>query len=284
MLIEIAMTAHFSPGLVPPENLPEAGLWFILKKDKLLIAEGQDAKPILPRLSSPGELNIEPTVCHYMGTFQGTPCFAANAAQDSEPPEGWVFKGLRSLTLSLGVEMTILAGTARQLLDWDLRNRYCGACGTAMKIKTTERAKECPNCGQVRYPRISPAVIMAVTKGDKILLGRSPRFPKTMYSVLAGFVEMGETLEQTVAREIKEEVDLEVTNIRYFGSQPWPFPDSLMIGFTAEYKSGEIKPDPEEIADAGWYGVEELPHIPTAETIARRLIDDFVAKVGNSRK
>jgi NAD+ diphosphatase len=268
--------------LVAPKDLSNSSLWFILQKDKLLIKEDKTAKPVLPRLKDPKELEMKPDICHFMGLFEGVPCFAANAGPETDPPAGWVYKGLRGLTLKLGVEMTILAGTARQLLDWDLKNRFCGSCGAAMIAKTTERAKECPNCGLVRYPRISPAVIMAVTKGDKILLGRSPRFPKGMYSVLAGFVEIGETLEQTVAREIKEEVNLEVSNIRYFGSQPWPFPDSLMIGFTADYKNGELKPDPEEIADAGWYGVEDLPQIPTVETIARQLIDDFVARMNKS--
>ncbi len=139
-----------------------------------------------------------------------------------------------------------------------------------------DRAKRCPNCGLVNYPRLSPAIIVLISRGEDILLARSPRFPSLMFSVLAGFVEPGESLEETLIREVREEVGIEVKDIRYFGSQPWAFPNSLMIGFTAVYAGGEITIEPAEIAEAAWFHKHDLPNIPPKLSIARRLIDRFV--------
>ena len=139
-------------------------------------------------------------------------------------------------------------------------------------------ALRCPGCGLTAFPKISPAVIVLVEKEGKLLLARGRRFALPFYSVLAGFVEPGESLEDTVHREILEEVGIRVKNVRYFGSQPWPYPDSLMIGFTAEYAGGEIKEDPEEILDAAWFAPDDLPSIPGKVSIARKLIDWFVEK------
>jgi NAD+ diphosphatase len=135
----------------------------------------------------------------------------------------------------------------------------------------------------MHYPRLNPAAIVLVQKGDQILLARSPGFPQGLYSVLAGYVEPGESIEETVAREIGEEVGIEVRNVRYFGSQPWPFPHSLMIGFTADYADGELSPDPGEIEDAGWYTTDDLPQLPPETSIARAMIDDFVTRHGSHR-
>jgi NAD+ diphosphatase len=145
-----------------------------------------------------------------------------------------------------------------------------------MVDKADERAKVCTACGWVVFPRMSPAVIVAVTRGERILLARSPRFPEKFYSVLAGFVEPGESLEECVQREVKEEVGLELKHIRYVGSQPWPFPNSLMIGFTADYAGGEMTIDGLEIVEADWFRADDLPRIPPRPTIARQLIDGFV--------
>ncbi len=171
---------------------------------------------------------------------------------------------------------TGIAGRANQLLYWHQTHQYCGRCGHVTQDKTDERAKRCPQCKQINYPRLSPAVIVAILKDNQILLARNRRFKLPFYSVLAGFVEPGESLEECVKREIKEEVGITVKNIRYFGSQPWPFPDSLMIAFVAEYAAGEIVVDRLEIMDAGWFSKENLPNIPPSISIARQLIDWFV--------
>jgi len=161
-------------------------------------------------------------------------------------------------------------------VDWDQNRRFCGKCGGPTEDKVDERAKYCARCDLINYPRLSPAVIVAILKGDQILLARNKRFRMSMYSVLAGFVEPGETLEACVEREVHEEVGIAVKNIRYFGSQPWPFPNSLMIGFVAEYAGGQITIDDREIAEAGWFSRSNLPQIPSSISIARRLIDWFV--------
>jgi NAD+ diphosphatase len=169
-----------------------------------------------------------------------------------------------------------LAGRAIQIVNWNQTHQFCGRCGTRTDDKLDERAKICPKCGLISFPLLSPAIIVAVVQGSRILLAHANHFPDGFYSVLAGFVEPGETLEECVQREVQEEVGLQLKNIRYFGSQPWPFPHSLMIAFTAEYAGGQITTDGMEIRDAGWFTAHDLPLIPGKISIARRLIDWFV--------
>ena len=159
--------------------------------------------------------------------------------------------------------------------------RSCGHCGAATVIKDGERARECPRCGELSYPRISPAVIVRVTRGEEILLARARRFPPGFYSVLAGFVEPGETLEECVRREVREETGVELRDLSYFASQPWPFPHSLMVAFTAAHASGDIRVDASELVDAGWYGRDSLPRLPDPLTVARRLIDAWRSTAGD---
>ena len=186
-----------------------------------------------------------------------------------------MLRGIRSLFGQVEEEQIWVAGLANQFVIWNENHRYCGKCGRLTTEKTDERAKACLHCGLVNYPRLSPAVIMAVIKDRQILLAQSQRFHAKFYSVLAGFVEPGETLEECVKREVREEVGIAVKNIRYFGSQPWPFPDSLMIAFTAEYAGGEIEIDNSEILYAGWFTADSLTFIPPKISIARHLIDWF---------
>lgn len=184
---------------------------------------------------------------------------------------------LRAIFTLAGPELFALAGRATQLLDWQANHRYCGHCGTPTEIMAGEPAMRCPACGLLAYPRLSPAVMVLVRDGEKLLLARSPHFKPGVYSALAGFVEAGETLEQCAVREVREEVGVEIANLRYFSSQPWPFPNSLMIAFFADYVSGTITPQPGEIEDAGWYLPAELPLLPDPVSIARRLIDAALA-------
>jgi ADP-ribose pyrophosphatase YjhB (NUDIX family) len=153
------------------------------------------------------------------------------------------------------------------------------SCGTPTQIKGSERVRQCPACGQVHYPRLAPAVMALVRRGDELLLARSPHFPPGMHSALAGFVEPGESLEQCLHREVKEEVGVDVTNLRYFSSQPWPFPHSLMIAFTCDYAGGQLTPQPDEIEAAQWFTLDALPVLPNPISIARRLIDATIAQM-----
>jgi NAD+ diphosphatase len=178
-----------------------------------------------------------------------------------------------------------LAGRAEEIIDWDRTNQFCGRCGGRTRTHPTERAKECARCRFLHFPRLAPAVIVLVERGDEMLLARGRRFTTDIYSTIAGFVEPGETLEEAVVREVWEESGITVNNIRYFGSQPWPFPNSLMIGFTATYASGEIKSDNEENLDVGWFTVNRLPaKLPGKISIARRLIDSFLEKQTRRQK
>lgn len=212
----------------------------------------------------------------YLGELDGEPCFAVDGVIEGEPVS------LRQLFGALPDEVFGIAGRALGLTAWDRDHRYCGRCGGETVRSTTERVRTCAQCRHGAYPRLSPAVIMLVERDGKALLARNARFTLPFYSTLAGFVEVGETLEETVAREVAEEAGVVVDNIRYFGSQPWPFTGSLMIGFTAQWASGEIVADPTEIADAGWFGPDELPVVPPKLSIARALIDDFVKRHSSS--
>ena len=174
-----------------------------------------------------------------------------------------------------------VAGRAVQLVEWERTHRFCGRCGTPTEPAPGERARRCPACGLLAFPRLAPAIIVLVERDDgRALLARGATFPIPMYSCLAGFVEPGETLEEAVHREVLEEVGIEIDGVRYWASQPWPFPHSLMLGFNARYVGGELVLDETEIVDAKWYRHDDLPPIPPGMSIARRLIDDWVSRRG----
>jgi NAD+ diphosphatase len=179
----------------------------------------------------------------------------------------------------LAPEALALAGTALHVVRWAETSRFCGRCAMPTERVAGERAMKCPKCELTFYPRISPAIIVLVRRGGEALLARNARFPGAFYSTLAGFSEVGESLEETLVREVKEEVGVDVGDARYFGSQPWPFPDSLMIGYTAQWRSGEIRVDETEIAEARFFRRDEpLPMLPPRVSIARRLIDAWLAE------
>jgi NAD+ diphosphatase len=211
----------------------------------------------------------------------GRGCVAYDLPPAFDPPTGYATMGLRALFDRIPDELFRAAGTALQKVEWLRTHGYCSRCGHPTERHAVHQAMACPSCGHLHFPRLSPAVIVLVERGSEMLLARSPRFPGGMYSTLAGFVEPGESLEDTVHREIMEEVGVGVADIRYFGSQPWPFPHSLMIGFTAEWSGGDIRVDGVEIEDAGWFSAHRLPpRLPSRQSIARRLIDDFLARTG----
>lgn len=254
-------------------------LWFIMKGGEMLLKKNSETYAV-PRLDDLNGIRDDLKNPQYFGILNDCACFMAEL-QDGAAPEGYEFKGIGELFILLENELIIVSGCAAQLVRWRNSHQYCGKCGQPTDDLTEERAKKCVPCDLIYYPRLSPAVIVAVIKDEQILLARSGRFPVNFYSVLAGFVEPGETLEECVVREVYEEVGIRVKHVRYFGSQPWPFPDSLMLGFTAEYESGDIRIDGTEIADANWYTADALPNIPPGLSIARHLIDWYVDKYGS---
>lgn len=270
------MSQVYIPSVVAPEQLHQPAWWFFYRGSRLLVTDDSETAR-LPLLIDPAELGLTPLRRQYLGTLNSSHCFSAEIDDGTEAPDGWSFQGLRSLFNRLPEEFFWVAGAAIQIVDWDRTHQFCGRCATETEDRSHERAKECPNCGLLSYPRISPAIITLVQRDDKILLARAHRFPPGRYSVLAGFVEPGESLEEAVRREVREEVGIEVDTIRYFGSQPWPFPNSLMIAFTCRHAGGEIVLEEEEMADAGWYSTNNLPPIPPKISIARQLIDWFIA-------
>ena len=265
----------FTPGVTPAKTLSQAALWFIFQNDQLLI-EQKTEEEIAVCSTSPLAHGLSPIFNQYIGNYNGTDVFVAELPGSVEVPETMRFMNLRALFGKVDKDFFSLAGRAIQIIQWNRDHKYCGRCGTAMLIRQTELAKKCPACSFISFPRLSPAVIMSIIRGKEILLARSPHFPKGMYSTLAGFVEPGETLEETVIREIREEVSVEISDITYISSQPWPFPHSLMLGFTTRYAGGDLQIDNNEIEDAQWFSIDNLPVLPTPISIARHLIELFI--------
>jgi len=277
-----------------PEAGRNAGHWFVFRGDQLLVEMGPpDPRPSddprvkqrpswarLPLQKNHNWLGEAAVRTLYLGRLQGVDCWAAELPKDAEAPApGHSWEGLRTLFSVLDDAQFALSGRALQLVDWDRTHQFCGRCGTPTVPKRDERVRTCPACKLSAYPRVAPAVMMLVRRGDELLLGRGPHFPAGMYSALAGFVEPGESLEQCVEREVAEEVGVRVSNIRYFASQSWPFPHSLMIAFVCDWQSGEIRPQEGEIEAANWFKVLQLPKLPSRISIARRLIDAVSAEM-----
>lgn len=239
-----------------------------------LLVRHVDGRPRLPTGRDLVAHRVDAPAPLYLGRLVDTDCWAARV--DPPVPEGLVAAGLRGLWSQVDDDLFAVAGRAVQVVDWDRAHRFCGRCGTPTEPDADERVRRCPSCGLTAYPRLAPATITLVHRDDEVLLARGVGFADGMHSILAGFVEPGESLEECVAREIHEEVGVEVDDIRYVASQPWPFPHSLMIGFTARWAGGELRPDPAEIAEAGWYRADALPQIPSGISISRRLIDDWI--------
>lgn len=218
-------------------------------------------------------------------TQAGAAVIAVNMRQDFSEILQAKINPLRSLLLSSNQNEFLLVGRASQLVDWYNTHRFCGSCGGPTSHHDQERALLCNTCSKHYFPRINPCVIMLVVKGTQMLLAQSSRIKTNFHSCLAGFIEIGETPEETVIREVKEEVNLTVDNVCYVKSQSWPFPSQLMLGFLADYKLGDIIPEPAEIAEARWYGIDNLPTVPSAEiSVAGELIQHFIAQVKSGER
>ncbi|MDH5246870.1 MAG: NAD(+) diphosphatase [Betaproteobacteria bacterium] len=267
----------FTPSHALPAALPADTLAFAFRDGRILVGGTEDA-PVVPVVAQLERLGLRGDR-HYLGELGRTGCVAVHLPDDAREPEGWRYAGLRALFFRLPEPILAIAARAFQVVEWDRTHRYCGRCGTPTRDKTGERAKECPACGYAAYPRVTPAMMVLVTRGRELLLARAPRFPPGMFSALAGFVEPGETIEDCIHREVREEVGIEVGSIRYFASQSWAFPHSLMIAYTAEYAGGELQPDATEIAEARWFAWDAVPALPPSISISRRLIEATVARL-----
>lgn len=268
---------RFEPRLAPPGETGAEPLCFLFRGRELLVA----ADGTVPREAELDAASPRPLRRQFLGLLGPLPCWSGELAPDAQAPPGMAFRDLRALYGRLAPELHAVAARAVQIVEWDRTHQFCGACGAPTHPVEAERARVCARCRLSFYPRVAPSMIVAVERGDAILLARSPHFPPGIYSVLAGFVEPGESVEETVAREVWEEAGVEVEDVRWFGSQPWPYPNSLMLGFQARWRAGEIRVDGREIEDAGWFTADAMPRIfPGNVSISQWLIADFLRRHG----
>ena len=257
----------------PNERVPEDALYFVFLRNNLLSIVEQG----IPRAVTADEfrwVDAEVRAKIYLGTWRAKHCYALDA--NGSVPPGYSCGDLRSWLGRVEASLFYLAGRAKQIVDWNRDHAFCGRCGDETRDHPNDRAKVCSSCRLTVYPRLSPSIIVLIRKGDQMLLARNAQWTHGMFSTIAGFVEPGESIEQTVHREIMEEVGIQVQNVHYMGSQPWPFPNSLMLGFHADYKTGKIVCEDDEIAEAKWFRYDDLPNVPGTTAISGWLIDAFV--------
>lgn len=246
--------------------------WFIVQQNEFLLLNN----------SLPNEVDIASLSTHFirrfqLGTFQGNEYLCAELPQDLEVNEEFNVVPIRQALSLFSPEQFGIGVKAYSVINWDKNHQFCGRCGLPTNHHGKNFERICSSCNMSFFPRISPSIIVLIHNKDRLVMARSPHFLPGVYGLIAGFVEIGESLEEAVHREVKEEVGLEIKNLNYFGSQPWPFPDSLMVAFTAEYAAGEIKIDQDEIEEAGWYNYNNLPGRPsTAISIGSLLLDSFI--------
>ena len=259
----------FTPLMAPqPDADP---LTFVFHRERLLLREADLALPSAAALAA---LGVDPARAHPLGLWGGRYCQVLWVDDERVPDAAHAYRGLRSLFNAVDDDFLGLAGRAAQIAEWARSHRYCGTCATPMALAPGERCFKCPACGMVAYPRISPAMMVLIRKGDSVLLAMHTQSPSKRFSPLAGFLEAGESIEEAVHREVMEEVGLRVHNLEYFMSQSWPFPHSLMIAFTADYLDGEIRVDESEIAEARWFGPDdEWPETPSTVSISALLVN-----------
>ncbi len=261
----------FEPDLQEPEDVSNA-VYCVFHRGELVTDLKTPEPCLLPR-DQVRFLAPAPLRQHFLGYWQGKPVYTRELDPETDlAAPNFQAGNLYHILGRVPDPLFALAGRAQQVLSWESDNRFCGACGSEMKSHSAERAMTCEPCGTMIYPRISPCIIVLVHRGPELLLARNANFPIEMFSTLAGFIEAGESVEECLVREVKEEVGVDVNNIRYFSSQSWPFPNQLMLGFFAEWSGGDIVCEDDEIAEAHWFTAENLPTIPPVHSISGQLI------------
>ncbi len=277
MAVPTGFPLAFVPHHKTPDDPGEDPILFAFKGRELLVTVDLQ----MPSVAEIDANGLEAVRTQYLGRLEGRHCYSAELPSDATTDGGFRFADLRSLFGALDDIMHALAGRAVQIVEWDRTHQYCGVCAEPTELSENDRSRICPHCRIPTYPRLAPAMIVAVEKGNQILLGRSPHFPAGIMSVLAGFVEPGESAEEAVVREVFEETSIVVKDVQYFSSQAWPFPNSLMLGFRAIYESGEIEVDGVEIEKAGWFPADAMPRtFPGRISISQWLMRDFLKRNG----
>lgn len=268
---------NYTTDYDPLRQEDEKAIFLVCYESQLLL-QINEATLSIPSARAIDELGIEVEWKHYLGLLSNIPVYAVQAHNSNINALDLVFREFRVIAANIDQDIFFLAERALHIINWYKNNQYCSRCGTHNELKSDERALLCPSCNMVNYPRISPAIIVAVIKDDEILLAHAKNFKNDMYSIIAGFVEPGETFEDCARRELLEEVGIKAKSFRYFGSQPWPFPDSLMVGFFAEYDSGDIVVDGVEIGYANWFRRDNMPVVPKETSIAGKMIKSFLSQ------
>lgn len=273
--------AVFVPGHHAPENTGTQVACCVFHGNRMFISRA-GGRPAIPQWTA-ATCGFDLGSAHYLGMLDGTPCYGLMLPREAALPAGLELLGMRALILEGDETAAAVAGQAFEILEWARTHRHCGSCGAPTSPHATDRAVECIDCRLVFYPRITPVIMALVYRnnggGGEILLTRKPGYVPGRYTVVAGFVEAGESLEQCLAREVMEETGVTIRAPRYFGSQPWPFPNSLVMAFSAEWQGGEARPDLAELEDARWFSVDALPDLPEPVHISRQLIDDTLHRL-----
>lgn len=272
------ISQDFNAGLSQPQS-PETSYHIVISDGEVLGVDGQSPWRALTQ-DEWRWCGLSSISTHYLGDLGGTPIYAEEADPEADEPEGYHFDTLWSFLMSVPQPVFYLIGRAKQVIEWHNHHHYCGACGEITSTAPVDRSRKCDACNLAFYPKLSPSIIVLVTRGEEILLAKGANMRGNFYSTLAGFVEPGESIEEAVHREVFEEVGIQINNLRYFSSQSWPFPNSLMLGFHAEYESGELVLQEEEIADAQWFHYANLPNKPAMMSISGWLIDDYIKRLG----
>ena len=277
-MIPVRYNSIFTPDNINTSS--ESGVSIILKNQEFLTSKTSEI--LLFEDDDLKWSEMEFHIKHFLGYLDNKPCYVACLKDSSPLGDGMILTPLRNLLGRIPDSIFIVCSRSLQIDNWFISNQFCGSCGKGMKPHETERAMVCECKNNLIYPTISPCIIVLVTKGEELLLAHNKNFPGDFYSTLAGFIEPGESAESAIHREVLEEVSVKVKNISYYSSQSWPFPSQLMLGYHAEYESGEVKPDGIEIDKADWFNYQELPQVPTGNiSISGQLIESFVDKLKN---